>query len=54
MEHTSSHGQHQGLLRHCGRGSLHQVGTFWLREPFQETSQQYSTEHELLQGLDEA
>ena len=54
IEHMFSHGQHQALLRHCGRGSLHQVGTFWLREPLQEASQQYSMEHELLKGLGEA
>ena len=30
IEHTFSHSQHQGLLRRCDHGSLHQVGTFWL------------------------
>ena len=30
IEHTFSHGQHKSLLRRCGRGSLHQVRTFWL------------------------
>ena len=54
IEHMSSHGQHQGLLRCCSRGSLHQVGTLWLRGPFQEASQWYSMEHQLLQGLGEA
>ena len=54
IEHTSSRGQNQGLFRHCSRGSLHQIGTFWLREPFQEAFQWYSTEHQLLQWLGEA
>ena len=30
IEHTFSRGQHQGLLRHHGHRSLHQVGTPWL------------------------
>ena len=54
IEHMSGHGQNQGLFRCCGRGSLHQIGTFWLREPFQEAFQQYRVEHQLLQGLGEA
>ena len=54
IEHTSSHGQNQGLFRHRGHGSLHQIGTFWLREPFQEAFQWYSVEHQLRQGLGEA
>ena len=54
IEHTFSCSQHQGLLRHCGCRSLHQVGTFWLREPLQEASQWYSMEHQLLKGLGEA
>ena len=54
IEHMFSHGQHQGLLRHCSRRSLHQVGTFWLSEPVQEALQRYTTEHQLLQGLCEA
>ena len=54
IEHTFSHGQHQGLLRCHGCGSLHQVGTLWLREPFQEASQWYSVQHQLLKGLGEA
>ena len=54
IEHTPSHGQNQGLFRHCGWGSLHQIGTFWLQEPFQEAFQWYSVEHQLLQGFGEA
>ena len=54
IEHTFSRGQHQGLVRHCGHGSLHQVGTFWLQEPVQEALQRYTTEHQVLQGLGEA
>ena len=54
IEHMSSRGQNQGLFRLCGHGSLHQIGTFWPREPFQEAFQQYSMEHQLLQGLGEA
>ena len=54
IEHTFSHGQHQGLLRCCGCRSLHQVGTFWLQEPLQEALQWYNMEHQLLKGLGEA
>ena len=54
IEHMFSHGQYQGLVRHCGCGSLHQVGTFWLQEPVQEALQWHSMEHQLCQGLGEA
>ena len=45
IEHTFSHGQYQGLVRHCGHRSLNQVGTFWLQEPVQEALKWHSMEH---------